>query len=310
MHDLNAAVTIRSFDTGGAAYKKLSSFATILSVNTTGRHLSEQELIQQIRDADVVIAGTERYTRNVIASALRLKIISRVGIGLDSLDLVAAKDRGITVLNTPGSTVRPVVEHTLALIFSLLKRIPDYNTRIRGGDFSVRPGTLLFGKKIGIIGIGRIGTKVAESLEALGCEIGYFDPYVPGNTPRHWRAFPALSDLVMQSDIITIHSSAQQGESSIINKEVLSSVKKGIIIINTARGSLIDEKALIDGLSDGRIIGAGLDVFPMEPYSGPLLSFPQVIATPHVASNTTESREQMEMEAVDNIIRHVQEMRS
>jgi D-3-phosphoglycerate dehydrogenase / 2-oxoglutarate reductase len=305
----NVAITIRSFNTKGEAFKKLSAATRVMSINTSGGHLNELSLCKTLQDVDIAITGTEKYTQKVIEAAPRLKIISRVGIGLDSIDLPAAHERGIKILNTPVSTVQPVAEHTLALLFAVLKHIPDYNNQVHNGDFSVGSNSLLSGKRIGIIGLGRIGTKVASFLEILGCTISYYDPYVLPTDRKDWTQVSSVKDLVAQSDILTIHSAAQQGNASLIDEEVLSGITSGIILINTARGSLIDETAFIAGLKDGRIRAAGIDVFPREPYDGPLLSFPQVIATPHVASNTQESRQQMEMEAVDNILEQIKGMR-
>jgi D-3-phosphoglycerate dehydrogenase len=308
MNPLNVAITIRSFDTASEAYKKLIAAARVSYLNSTGLHLSEQALCSALKYADISIAGTEKYTRAVIDAAPQLKIISRVGIGLDSIDLDAAEERGIRVLNTPGSTIQPVAEHTLALLLAVLKQIPDYNYRMRDGDFSIRPGTLLAGKRVGIIGLGRIGKKVASFLEILGCSIGYYDPYVNLKDRNGWYKYASIGELLAHAEIVTIHSSAQQGNACIIDKTALDGITKGIILINTARGSLVNENALIAGLMDGRIRAAGLDVFPQEPYSGPLLSFPQVIATPHIASNTIESRKEMEMEAVKNILDRIKRL--
>jgi D-3-phosphoglycerate dehydrogenase / 2-oxoglutarate reductase len=303
------AITIRSFNTQGPAYKKLQEFFEVGYLNTKGRRLDEDELCHVLETADVAISGTEPYTRKILSGAKRLKIISRVGVGLDSIDLDTATARGIRVLNTPDSTVQPVAEHTIALIFSILKNIPGYNERIRKKDFSLREGALLSGKNVGIIGLGRIGHRVAGMLEALGCRIGFYDPYIKSGDCDDWKKYHSLEDLFAGSDIITIHSTPQKDTGPLVDERLLQLVKKRAILINTARGSLIDEHALISALENGRLAGAGLDVFSSEPYNGPLLSRPQVIMTPHVASNTLESREQMEMEAVENCIKAWEEMK-
>jgi len=169
---------------------------------------------------------------------------------------------------------------------------------MRRGHLPTRPGRLLNGAQAGIVGLGRIGTRVAEILDFLGCSISFFDPYI-GEAPRGaWRRASSLVELVRDADILSLHAPAQPGDRALVTGEVFSACKRGIIIINTARGSLINEEAMLSSLRDGTVAGAGLDVLPRDPYDGPLLSFPQVIVTPHVASNTPETRARMEAEAV------------
>jgi D-3-phosphoglycerate dehydrogenase len=274
----------------------------IVYINSTGSRLSEDALISAIHQAEYVIAGTERFTKNVIESSPRLKVLSRVGVGIDNIDLKAAENRSLCILNTPQAPALSVAEHTLALILTILKHIPDYNSQIRRRDFSIQPGTLLMGKTIGIVGMGRIGSTVASMLQALGCKITYFDPYLPEPSSSTWTAFTSLKDLAAGADIITIHAVPQQNGSALFDEHIFKHCKRGCIIINTSRGSLIDEIALEHALNEGIVYAAGLDVFSNEPYSGTLLIYPQVIVTPHVASNTIESRQDMEMEAVEHII--------
>jgi D-3-phosphoglycerate dehydrogenase len=260
------------------------------------------DLCNAIIDVDGIIAGTESYNANVLKSAPHLKVISRVGVGLDNIDLEYAKKRGICVLNTPLAPVDAVAEHTIALIFSIFKKIPQYYDKAHQGDYSIQQGSLLSGKTIGIIGLGRIGQKVATLLDALGTKIVYYDPLVKKNMPEKWVQINNLDDLFQTADIISLHSSPQSGNLPVLDKNAFARCKAGVVIINTARGSLIDEKALIHALDSGIISSAGLDVVSIEPYKGPLLDYPQVVITPHVASNTVESRQQMEIEAVENML--------
>jgi len=296
------AITIRSFDLSGPALKKLKENFTLSFINKTGARLSETDLIKVLENVQGVIAGTEIFSHNVINQCSSLKVISRIGVGTDSIDLATARDRGIQILTTPNSPIQSVAEHTVALIFSLLKNIPLYNFNLRNGDFSLHPGFTLYGKKVGIIGLGRVGSRVATILECCGCIIHFFDPFIKKNIPHSWKRMDTLEALMADSDIITIHSTASPLGQPLIEEKLLSNAKKGIIIINTARGSLIDEHALITSLESGKVAAAGLDVFAVEPYNGELLKFSQVIVTPHVASNTIEARMQMEEEAVNNLI--------
>ncbi len=177
---------------------------------------------------------------------------------------------------------------------------------MRKSNHSLTAGSLLPGKTVGIAGLGRIGKRVAEILECLGCHILFYDPMIARQTPSTWKRIDSIVNLVKCSDILSIHSAPQPDGSPIINTNVLSHAN-GITIINTARGTLIDEQSLISALSSGKVKSAALDVFPSEPYTGKLLSFSQVIATPHVASNTIESRRQMEVESVNNLIKSLED---
>jgi D-3-phosphoglycerate dehydrogenase len=301
------AITIRSFDLSGPALKKLKENFTLSFINKTGARLSETDLINALGNVQGVIAGTETFSRGVIVQCSSLKVISRVGVGTDSIDLAAARDLGIQIVTTPNSPVQSVAEHTLALILSAMKTTPQYNEQMRKNNHAIIAGSLLSGKTVGIAGMGRIGTRVAEMLECLGCHILFYDPMIAGQTPSTWKRMDSIENLVKGSDILSIHSAPQPDGSPLIDAKVLSHAN-GITIINTARGSLIDEQSLISALSSGKVKAAALDVFPSEPYTGKLLSFSQVIATPHVASNTVESRHQMEMESVNNLIKSLEDV--
>ena len=302
MRKFKAAITIRSFGLDIYEKKEFAEKFEIRYINTTGRRLSESELSQVLRGVEGVIAGTEPFTKHVIESLSDLKVISRVGVGLDSIDLETARKHGIKIMNTPEAPVQAVAEHTVGLILDLLKHIATYNQKMRTKEYSIEPGQLLSGRQIGIVGLGRVGYRVATLLEAFGCKINFYDPWVKGDIPDHWKPEPNLEQLLMKSDIISLHLPQQANGKSLLDEVSLSLIKKGAILINTARGSLIDEEALIKALLSGQIGAAGLDVVQKEPYTGKLLEFPQVVMTPHVASNTNESRQQMEREAVNNMI--------
>lgn len=307
MSMLNLAITIRSFNYDGPAINKLNNTFTITYANRSGQRLSDDALVHALSGADCVIAGTETFTEAIFEQSPRLKAISRVGTGLDSIDLAAAKTRGIAILSTPRSPIPAVTEHTISLIFSVMKNIPYYNDAMRKGSPQIRPGRMLAGKKAGIIGLGKIGARVAAALDFFGCTVTYYDPYTHQPSNPAWNRVQSLPELVKDIDILTLHASADPTAPPLINADVLSVSKRGLIIINTARGTLIDEAALLEALKNGQVSGAGLDVFCHEPYSGELLTLPQVIATPHVASNTIESRDEMEKEAVENLIMYFKE---
>jgi D-3-phosphoglycerate dehydrogenase len=280
----------------------LEEASRVVFVNRTGRRLTGPELERALTGADGVIAGTEPFTRDVLDSAPLLKVISRVGVGADAIDLQAAAARTIRVCTTPHSPAPAVAEHTVALLLAIAKRVVMYDRNIRRGDFSIAPGMLLAGKQVGLIGAGRIGRRVGELLEAFGCTILFYDPGDPVDVSLRWRRCGSLREVLEEADILTLHASPQPDGRPILMKEEFDTCKNGVILINTARGSLVSEGDLTTALREGKVAAAGLDVFSSEPYRGPLLSFPQVIMTPHVASNTVESRAQMEIEAVENLI--------
>jgi len=296
------AITIRSFDQFSEAMKKLKSEFEIVYVNYTGSHLSENDLLSAIQNAQYVIAGTEVFSKKVLIGSNHIKAISRVGVGTDNIDINTAEQYNIRILNTPETPGLAVAEHTLALLLALLKRIPQYNTRMREGNYAIEPGLMLSGKTVGIVGLGRIGYRVATILAALGCTINYYDPYIQNSPPSEWISISSLENLVGSVEIVSIHTASQKEGKAIFNSRMFTQCKKGIILINTARGSLIDEYALAEALDAGIVSAAGLDVFSTEPYNGELLKYCHVIVTPHVASNTIESRQQMEIEAVEHII--------
>jgi len=214
--------------------------------------------------------------------------------------LACASDRGIKILNTPNAPSLAVAEHAVALIFALAKNIVPYG-RSNGTEKTVL-GMMVSGRTVGIIGLGRIGQIVAEKLSALGCKIGYYDPYVFGKKiPDAWTCYASIEKLLESSEIVTLHMPPTADGMPILNRDRLLHMKKGSFIINTARSSLIDEKALLEAIDCGIIAGAGLDVYDTL-ITNEIQNYPQIILTPHVASNTDESRREMEAEAIQNLI--------
>lgn len=296
------AITIRSFDTNTDKYKALKDNFEIVYINNCGHRLSEDEIILAIKSADAVIAGTEKYSEKVIKSTDTLKAISRVGVGLDSIDLEFASAHNIKVYNTPNAPTVAVAEHTVALLLDVCKNIVYYNKNSDALAGKAIAGILLNGKKVGVIGLGRIGFKVATYLCALGCNIGFYDPYIQGKViPEGWVRYSTIGELLEASDIVTLHMSPASDGKPIINADTVKKFKRGAVIINTARSALIDEKVLLDAVSDGTIMGAGLDVYDTL-IENESKKYPQIVLTPHVASNTEESRRDMESEAIENLI--------
>ncbi|MDY7001189.1 MAG: NAD(P)-dependent oxidoreductase [Thermodesulfobacteriota bacterium] len=224
--------------------------------------------------------------------------MSRCGTGMDNVDLEFAKSRDILVVNTPFGPTRSVAELTLGLILDLLRQMSRMDRELRSGIWKKRMGRLLLGKKIGIVGMGRIGQAVTDMLVPLGTQIAYTDPNYEHTNFRRM----SLIDLLSWADIITLHCSKPKGEKPLLSETELSRMAFGSLLINAGRGGLVDEDALYKLLKSGHLSGAALDCFGREPYIGPLSTLENVILTPHIGSYAREGRVQMEMDAVKNLI--------
>jgi D-3-phosphoglycerate dehydrogenase len=270
-------------------------------VNPHRRTLTETEAADMLRDCAGVVAGTEPLTAGVMDAAPGLKVISRCGSGLDNVDMRAARARGIQVRNTPLAPVAAVAELTLALALDLSRRITRMDREVRSGIWKKHMGRLLAGKRAGIVGFGRIGRKVAALFMLMGCETAFHDPCVPddGNCRRM-----EADDLLAWADILTLHCPPQADDRPLLDADRLGRMKDGALLINAARGGLVDETALAAALQSGKLAGAALDVFAREPYppSGPLASLPGVILTPHIGAYAAETRTAMEAESVRNLL--------
>jgi D-3-phosphoglycerate dehydrogenase / 2-oxoglutarate reductase len=271
--------------------------------NPFGRKLTEDEVIDIAKDCIGIVAGVEPLTAKVMDSLPNLRCISRVGVGMDSVDLDYARKKGIVVVNTPDGPTRSVAEMTIALTFALLRKIPQADTNIRNGIWKKEIGNLLYGKTIGIVGLGRIGKMVAETFSKLGNTVIGFDL----DQDRKWASKNSVElvdicRIMHESDIISLHVPPKKDKTVIVGKEQLLQMKKSSFLINAARGGVVDETALFDLLEDRRIAGAAIDVFSEEPYNGPLASLENVVLTPHLGSYAAEGKLQMEMDAVSNLI--------
>lgn len=278
--------------------KLLEEKGLAYKLNPYGRKLTSQEFVHLIGKNIGVVAGVEDLNGQVLEQARALKVISRCGVGLDNVDLTKARQLGIKVFNTPDVVTWPVAELTVGLMLSLLRKISLMDREIRQGVWKKEMGQLLRGKRVGIIGLGRIGNAVAELLKNFGVEIVYFDNVV--RTKNKFIKFLDLGVLLKTADIITLHISGGQ---TLLDEKALSLCKQGSFIINCARGGLIDERALHVHLKNGHLAGAALDVFEQEPYTGELGNLNNMILTSHIGSYARESRVEMEIQAVQNLIK-------
>jgi len=252
----------------------------------------------ELADADaLIVRSATRVTDPLMAHAPRLRIVGRAGVGVDNIDLDAATGRGIVVTNTPGGNAPSVAEHALALMLSLARSIPQLNAAMHAGRWekSGAAGAELRGKTLGLIGLGRVGAEVARRALALEMRVLAYDPYLRPELAAEWSVeLMPLADVLAQSDFVSLHTGLSPATERMINAQTLAQMKRGARLINTARGELVDEAALADALRSGQLLGAGLDVFAVEPpKDSPLLSLPNVVATPHVAGSTAEAQEEV-----------------
>ncbi len=267
----------------------------------------EDELIKIIPEFDVLIVrSATKVTRNVIENAKKLKIIGRAGVGLDNIDLEAAKEKNIKVLNSPESSSVSVAELTILFILAALRRLPQAHISMSKGKWEKKKfmGKELKGKKVGIIGFGRIGKEVAKRIKCFEAEILVFDPYL--NCIEDGKLVLSLEELFSSCDIITIHAPLTESTRNMINKNVFEKAKRGIIIVNCARGEIINERDLLWALNEGIVSVACLDVYEKEPPENKeLLSHENVILTPHIGAQTIEAQEKASLILVEKICKEL-----
>jgi D-3-phosphoglycerate dehydrogenase len=280
------------------ALQRLKEAGYTWKLNAFGRKLTEDEAIELLQDCVGVVAGTEQLSARVMEALPHLKIISRCGVGMDNVDLQAAADRGIQVCNTPYGPTLAVAELTLGLALDLLRHVTRMDRELRRGEWKKRMGYNLAGKRMGIIGFGRIGRAVADVFSHMSVEVAFCDPQVQIEDYKRME----LHDLLAWADIISLHCSKTSSECYLIGEPELGIMPEGSWLINCSRGGTVDEEALGRALETGRLAGAALDVFENEPYQGPLKDLDNVILTPHIGSYAQESRCRMELDAVLNLV--------
>lgn len=277
-------------------------------INTYGRQMTKEEVLEKWKGVDAIVCGTEPYTRDMIFQAPdTLKVISKHGVGVDNIDLEACKERGIVVCNTPGANAVAVAEAAIGLILSVLRRIPYSDALIRSGNWKRPEGSLIQGATVGVLGMGNVGKNLIKRAEAFGARFMAYDPYFDETFAReHHVTCASMEEILRQADIISLHVPSTPETHNLINERSLASMKKNAVLINTARGDLIDETALYNALKNGVISGAGLDVFSEEPLkASPLFELNNVVLTPHMAGNTAQTTLQMGLRAMDNAVKIV-----
>jgi D-3-phosphoglycerate dehydrogenase / 2-oxoglutarate reductase len=276
----------------------------IVQTNKLGRKLKAEEINELASEVDGIIAGTEPYNNNVLKDLPNLKVISRLGVGLDNIDLNIAHNLGIKVYKTQTTPAQAVAELALGMMIDVARKVSKQSKEMQSGIWEKQMGSLLNGKTLGIIGLGSIGKTLVKLVSGFNFNILAYDLF-------HDKIFKNdnninycnLDTLLKKSDIVSIHLNLSNQTEKMINLQRLKQMKTNSILINASRGEIIDEEALYKVLKKRSIMGAGLDVFREEPYSGPLTELDNVVLTPHIGSYAKEIRNQMEVEAAKNIIK-------
>lgn len=291
-------ITTSSFsERDNDAAATLAAANVSLVFNPFERRLTEDEAHELLGKHNPVgiVAGVEPLTERVLSAAPSLKAVARCGTGMDSVDVAAAERLGIRVSRTPDAPAAAVAELTLGLILAVLRRIAQADRALRAGTWKALTGGLLGARTLGLVGYGRVGRRVANMVRPTGARIIACDPNL---TEADVPLMP-LDDVLAASDVLSLH--ALPGSLRLGSRE-FGKMRKGAVLINTARGDLVDEGALVEALKSGHLAGAGLDVFEAEPYDGPLASIDTAVLTAHMGSYAAETRAQQEREALFNLV--------
>ncbi len=269
-------------------------------------NLSEEDLVKEIKSYNaLVVRSSTKVNKKIIEAAKNLKVVGRAGIGVDNIDIKVASKKGVIVMNTPFGNSITTAEHAIALIFSLARKIPQASESTHSGKWekSKFMGSELFGKTLGLIGCGRIGSIVANRAIGLKIKVMAYDPFLSDESAKVIGVTKVdFDELLRSSDYISLHTPFTDTTKNIINKESINKMKKGIYIVNCARGGLIDERDLLNGLNEGKIAGVALDVFADEPaHKNILFGHEKVIVTPHLGASTLEAQENVSIQVAEQI---------
>jgi D-3-phosphoglycerate dehydrogenase len=269
--------------------------------------IPKDELVKHMDDLDaIIVRSATKVRKDIIDAAKNLKVIGRAGVGLDNIDVEYAKSKGIKVINTPGATSISVAELTIGLILAVMRKIAYGDREMRNGAWPKKKcnGIEMYGKTLGIIGMGRIGKEVAKRARAFGMKVVYYD--IHGVNEAMEKEFGVkyrdLDSLILEADIITIHVPLAPETKHLINAERIERMKNGAIIINAARGGIVDEEALYDALKSGKLYGAALDVYENEPLKeSRLFELDNIVMTPHIGAQTKEGQIRAGVEVAEKI---------
>jgi phosphoglycerate dehydrogenase-like enzyme len=257
--------------------------------NPTGKPLSSKQVTALLPGIDGYIAGLDEIDRKALRDADKLKVIARYGVGVDSVDLQAAREKGIVVTNTPGANSVSVAELSLGLMLALARQFPEAINAAKSGQFPRLSGISLEGKVVGILGLGGIGKQLARRLAGFDCRILAYDPFPDyGFANMHQVEMLSMEQVIVEADFLSLNMPLLSETQNLVNRDFLRKMKVGAFLINTARGEVIDEQAVLEALQSGQLRGAAVDTFIQEPPdpTNPLLQHPRVIATPHLGAQT------------------------
>lgn len=297
-----ARVLITTTPFGLGRVRPLSLLADLdvdVHMNQSGARLSEEEMVRVIGDTEILIAGTEPISARVLDAAPNLRLIARVGVGLDNVDLLAARGRGIEVTYTPEAPAPAVADLTVASIWALSRFTHEANVAIRRGAWKRLMGRRIGDLSVGVIGVGRIGSRVVNLLTALGVQKILVNDLNPDQGMMSGRGLTWVSkhDIFTEADVVTLHLPLTQQTKNLVQAKELELMKPGAFLVNTSRGGIVNENDLAKVLTEGQLGGAAVDVFVEEPYTGPLIGLEQCLLTCHMGSMSTDCRSLMEQEA-------------
>ena len=271
------------------------------------KRLPEAELLPLVADVNAIVVRSEtKITRKVIEAAPLLKVVGRAGVGVDNIDVEAATARGIVVMNTPGGNTISTAELTFSMLMALARKIPQAHASMKAGEWNRKAfsGTELYGKTLGVLGLGRIGAEVARRAIAFGMRVLAYDPYITLSRANALQVeLSELDEIYARADFITVHMPATDETKGMLNTAAFAKMKDGVRILNCARGGIVSEADLLTALQGGKVAGAALDVYEAEPLpaDSPLRSLPQVIMTPHLGASTDEAQENVGIEVAEAI---------
>lgn len=317
MADQRVLVTARAFwESGEGAERTLNAAGFSVVRSPEAGPYPAERLAQLLRDCDAIIGSSDEYSASLFRSCPRLKVVSRCGVGIDSVDLSAATEAGVIVTNTPGAMTDAVADYTFALLLALARRVVEADAMMRAGGWGEFRGVLVCGKTLGLVGFGQIGQGVARRAAGFGMRVLAYDPQYPAAAPSTASPtaspsaglppvrFVGLDELLAQSDFVSVHAPSLPETKGMFDAGCFGRMKPSAYFINTARGPLVDEGALLRALESRQIAGAALDVFGSEPLpaDSPLRRAPRCVLSPHNAFNAAEAAEAMSRMSAENII--------
>jgi D-3-phosphoglycerate dehydrogenase len=279
-----------------------------LKVTVLEKRLPEADLLPLVKEVEAMVVRSEtKITRNVIEAATRLRVVGRAGVGVDNVDIEAATQRGVVVMNTPGGNTISTAELTFSMLMALARKIPQAHASMKAGEWNRKSfqGVELNNKTLGILGMGRIGSEVARRAIVFGMRVLAYDPYLSLSRAKALQVeLLELDEVLARSDFITVHMPMSDETRGMVNAAAFAKMKKGARVLNCARGGIIDEKDLYDAIQSGQVAGAALDVYETEPPPREYLlrDLPQVIMTPHLGASTEEAQENVGIEVAEAII--------